>query len=379
LSNSKGSVLLGHRDPDVVERVCEVVRTGLSGWRLQELVEKVTGRVLERIPEHDQVAFFKTGTAAVRAAVHGFRRTSGKPLVASAGYHGWDPLWQSPPAPFTLNDSGVFDCFYVVDELAVFLDQHAGRTACAVLAPDFVNLSADTLKRLFALCRDHGLPVVADDVKYGLRMGPGTSMHTLGLSADATVLSKGLANGFPLACVAGSGEVLEEVGHCLSTLTFEAVSLAASDATLEKLDRVEAAAAIAREGGQFLARTTEIFNTSRLPVRVQGSGAIFQFVCGGPALEEAFYGACAREGLLLYEGDNQTPSWRFSDEAVQSAQERIESAMAGLTREFAHLAGHAIPTEAWWAAAWNQMDGFCDPDADPAARRAFLTAQLAIG
>jgi glutamate-1-semialdehyde aminotransferase len=379
LTNSKGSVLLGHRDPDVVDRVCALVRAGLSGWRVEDLIEKVTARILARVPEYDQVAFFKTGTAAVKGAVHGFRRTTGKPLVVSAGYHGWDPLWQSPTAPFTLNEHGVFDCYYVADELESFLQRQAGQTACAILAPDFVNLPADTLIRLFSICRDHGVPVVADEVKFGLRLGPGPSIYNLGLHADAVVFSKGMANGFPLACVAGRGEVLDEVRHCISTLTFEAVALAASDATLEKLARVTAEAGIAREGGRFLSGASGIFAASRLPIRMQGTGAIFQFVCGDSALEESFYQACAAAGLLLYEKDNQTPSWQFKEAVVESALERLAKAVDQLTGELPHLVGAAIPAEAWWAAAWNQMDGFCDPDADPQARRAFLTEQLAAG
>ena len=377
LSNTKGSILLGHRDPDVVAGVRALLESGLSGWRVEALVRTVGEKILARVPDYDSVAYFKTGTAAVRAVATAARRVTGKPLLVSAGYHGWDPMWLPPRTPFTVNDHGVFDCFYVPDELEAFLERDAGRTAAAILAPDLVNLPASTLERLFTLCREHGVPVVADEVKLGLRLEPGLSIHGLSLGAEAAVLSKGLANGLPFACVAGCGDLISAVIGCHSTLTYEGLAFAACDATLDKLARVDAPGSLAREGGRFLAGAAEIFDGSGLPIRTQGPGAIFQFVFGGPRVEESFHRACAEAGLRLYEGDNQTPSWAFRDDVVDEALERLAAATSRVAGELPDRVGTGISSEAWWTSAWNQMDGFCDPDADPDARRAFLAEQLA--
>lgn len=378
LSNSKGSILLGHGDPDVVDRVCDTVRSGLAGQRIEALIESASRRILERVPQYDGVAFFKTGTAAVRGAASAMWAITGKPLLVSAGYHGWDPIWAWPETAFTLNEHSVFDCFYVPWALEEFLAEHADRTACAVLATDLVNLRPETFARLFEICRAHGVPVVADEVKFGLRLAPGLSFQDLGLEAEVAILSKGLANGFPLACVAGDEEVVARCRTYRSTLTYEAVALAACDTCLEKLERVDAPANLAREGGRFLDAARELFQGSGLPVRTEGRGAIFQFIFGD-GFAAPFHRACAEAGLALYEGDNQTPSWAFRDEAVDAAIEKLSTAVERLVEAHPERVGAEIADRDWWRAAFDQMDGFCDGTADRDAVHAFVAEQVAAG
>ena len=55
------------------------------------------------------------------------------------------------------------------------------------------------------LCRKHGVLFMLDEVSLGFRYGP-QGVHGLGeVPADVVVLSKGLANGNPLAAVMGAG------------------------------------------------------------------------------------------------------------------------------------------------------------------------------
>ncbi|CAM5256093.1 Neamine transaminase NeoN [Streptomyces alboniger] len=83
--NARGSILLGHGDPGVAEAVAHAA-TGASGtatgWspRVDAVLER-----LHALCGGEVVGLFRSGTAAVRAAVLAVREETGRPLVLSAG------------------------------------------------------------------------------------------------------------------------------------------------------------------------------------------------------------------------------------------------------------------------------------------------------
>ena len=380
LVNAFGSVLLGHADPAIVEAVSAAVTDGLPA-AAHDIAGEVAERIIADTAHGSTVAFFKTGTDAVRAATLAVRAVRRRRLLVSAGFHGWDEPW-TPAArePFTINEAGVFDCFYLPEALEPFLDSHAGDVAAAVISPDYLHLHPARLRRLIQACRDRGVPVIADDVKYGYRFGAGSSLRQVGIEADVYVYAKGLANGWPIACVAGPPELLAPMRLWCSTLTYDVPSLAAARATLEQLAARGAQARIAEQGAAFLAAARDRIRTSRLPIEPIGDGHGFQFVLA-PELDDAFFAYAAEHGLLLSPGDNQFPSLAFAGGAIDDALRALSATLDDLSARFPQLRSAPLTQRARWLAAWSQMDGFADGDdaVDADTRRAFIAEQLASG
>jgi glutamate-1-semialdehyde aminotransferase len=373
LLNSQGSILLGHFDNDVTAAVCRVVASGPdSDYRL---ISRVGTLISSACGNNFKVAFYHTGTTAVRAVCSAARRATGKRLIVTAGYHGWDPMWQPPVAPFQVNADGVFDCLFVLDELEAFLNSFSNEVAAAIFSPDYIHMKPQTLGGLFEVCRRRGIPVIADEVKNGFRYCPGPSVFHFGLSADAFVFSKGLANGWPLACVVGPDWLVSELAHCCSTLTCSMPSFAAAEVTLKKL-ATGGQEEIALNGNLFLKNIREVAASSELPIEICGTGTLFQFVFGSAYLEERFYSEAILEGLLFYRGDNQSPSFAFRGEVIDEAAKAFERTVATLRSSFPHLRGQQVSTVDRWRAAMFQMEGFPDNEADPAARRDFIRRTL---
>lgn len=71
------------------------------------------------------------------------------------------------------------------------------------------------MQRLRALCDEHGIMLIADEVQSGAgRTGTLFAMEQMGVAPDLTTFAKSIAGGFPLAGVTGRAEVMDAVAPC---------------------------------------------------------------------------------------------------------------------------------------------------------------------
>ena len=103
----------------------------------------------------------------------------------------------------------------------------------------FYSASPDFMKRLRALCDEHGIMLIADEVQSGAgRTGTLFAMEQLGVAADITTFAKSIAGGFPLAGVTGKAEVMDAIapGGLGGTYAGSPIACAAALAVLDTFD-----------------------------------------------------------------------------------------------------------------------------------------------
>ena len=94
-------------------------------------------------------------------------------------------------------------------------DIEAAQVAAIVIEPvqgegGFYVAPAAFMQRLRALCDQHGILLVADEVQTGAgRTGTFFAMEQMGVAADLVTMAKSLAGGFPLSAVVGRAEVMD--------------------------------------------------------------------------------------------------------------------------------------------------------------------------
>jgi glutamate-1-semialdehyde aminotransferase len=95
------------------------------------------------------------------------------------------------------------------------------------------------LHELQRLTHAHGALFIMDEVKTGLRIAPGTVCQRIGLVPDLITVSKALANGWPLAFVAGPRRILQAAAgmHYSATYHGDTTAMAACLKALELADR----------------------------------------------------------------------------------------------------------------------------------------------
>lgn len=263
-----GAVLLGHNHPAVQDSVRRAVDRGMTTGVETALSVEVAELFLAQVPTLDMVRFTNTGTEAVQHALQLARHATGRRRIAKVegAYHGWsDELFVSvwadlakagpadriePLAGTTgLRPDLVEDVLVVpFNDLALTeqcIAQHAGDIACLLLEPVMIDIGVieptrEYLQGLRGLCDRHGIVLLFDELLTGFNVAPGGAQARYGVTPDLATYGKALANGYPLAAMAGREDLMRmtEPGKgpaFVGTFNGHAISMAACRATLQTL------------------------------------------------------------------------------------------------------------------------------------------------
>jgi 4-aminobutyrate aminotransferase/(S)-3-amino-2-methylpropionate transaminase len=140
-------------------------------------------------------------------------------------------------------------------ELIFKQDVDPERVACMVLEPvqgegGFIVMPQDFVRALKAICEEHGIVYVDDEVQAGAgRTGTLWAIEQWGVEPDLLVSGKSLGGGMPLAAVTGRAEIMDRVppGGLGGTFGGNPLACAAANATLDALtdgDMLERAKAV---------------------------------------------------------------------------------------------------------------------------------------
>lgn len=237
-----GAHLLGYARQEVTAAAFAQAERGALLSLNHPLHLKLVERLLPSLPGAEMAAFFKTGSEATTAALRIARKRTGRRAVVRAGYHGWHD-WCLPLEPWVpqgLNEQVLEFNANDPETLRSVLHEHGSRVAAVILAPEMVlPFNPDTFHELLRLTRAAGALFVMDEVKTGLRIAPGSVCQRVGLVPDLITVSKALANGWPLALVAGPREVMNGAAgmHYSATFHGDTMAIAACLKTQELSER----------------------------------------------------------------------------------------------------------------------------------------------
>lgn len=226
-----------------------------------ELCEKINARVPGDFAK--KTLLVTTGSEAVENAIKIARAATGRAgVIAFTGaYHGRTMMTlglTGKVVPYSagmgLMPGGIFRALYpnelhgvsVDDSIAsierIFKnDAEARDIAAIILEPvqgegGFYVAPKEFMKRLRALCDQHGILLIADEVQTGAgRTGTFFAMEQMGVAPDLTTFAKSIAGGFPLAGVCGKAEYMDAIapGGLGGTYAGSPIACAAALAVME--------------------------------------------------------------------------------------------------------------------------------------------------
>lgn len=299
-----GPIILGYGD----ERVDAAARRGMDVGGVfalsTELEYRVATRIGGMVPSAELVRFSNSGTEAVMAALRVARAFTGKDahIVVEGGYHGvfnevlwyseiedWDPADGEPPImPFSEGVPAVTKRLYYTvplndaNALEHLLKKHHADIGALLIEPIMGNCCAITaeqeyLEAVRELCTLYDVVMIVDEVKTGFRVARGGVQELFGVSGDLCTFAKAIANGYPLAIVAGREDIMRHFGDGVvhgGTFTGHSVSLAAADKTLEILDETPALADIENYGRRLQAGISRILDARQIVHSFTGHPAL---------------------------------------------------------------------------------------------------------
>ncbi|MFI6979183.1 aminotransferase class III-fold pyridoxal phosphate-dependent enzyme [Embleya sp. NPDC050154] len=237
-----GTVTWGHRRPEVEEAVITQLRRGTSFSVADPLELTLAQRLLARLGVFESVKFAKSGADAVSGAVRMARAATGRDLVVATEYHGWHDWAASAHYAQGPGELGIPRSVAAltlvgrpgdIERVVDLVRGSQGLPAAVVLCPN--RWSAGDLRTIAEEARSRGVVVVFDEVTCGMRMGPRGACGEADVWPDLLCISKGMANGLPLAAVLGdrhlvmrAAEVRMSNAHSSESLAF-AAALACED------------------------------------------------------------------------------------------------------------------------------------------------------
>jgi glutamate-1-semialdehyde aminotransferase len=254
-----GAILLGYADPVVDEAVKEQISRGTMFSVNHELEIELAEELCRTIPCAEMVRYAKCGGEACAIAVRIARGATGRDKVLICGYHGWHdwylaanlaeeaslnshlfPGIEPIGVPCALAGTTLPFEFGDLAGLGELLDRHRDEVAAIIMEPLRSEIPPEGyLAGVQALAREHGAVLIFDEVSAGLRFSMGGAQQFVGVTPDMAVFAKSISNGYPMAAVVGSREVMEPAAQMFISSTYwsDTIGLRAALTTIREARR----------------------------------------------------------------------------------------------------------------------------------------------
>jgi glutamate-1-semialdehyde 2,1-aminomutase len=328
-----GAVGLGYGHAAVNAAATAAIAAGTVGPLPPVEEERLAEALARRLPWMERIRFLKTGAEAVAAAVRIARVHTGREEVLACGYHGWLDWCQGRTEGVPQGTRAVFAelPFNDADRAREMIRYRGDRLAAVVIEPLVVTEpSREWLETLRAETRDAGAVLVFDEIKTAFRLAVGGAAERYGVAPDLAVIGKAFANGFPLAAVGGSADVMAAVSRTWisSTLATESVALAAALATLAVYESEPVCAHLHHVGTRLLHGLHRLQREHRQVATSVGGVAEMCFLhFATEELSSRVAVECARRGLLFKRTAYNFVSYAHTESDVDQALATLGEAL----------------------------------------------------
>jgi glutamate-1-semialdehyde 2,1-aminomutase len=310
LIGSWGPMLLGHAEPDVVQAVQETAENSTSfgaPTRLEvEMAELITGSV----PGVEKVRMVNSGTEATMSAIRVARGYTGRSKIIKfkGNYHGHGDsflieagsgaLTMGEPSSPGVTDGTAKDTLNAdyndLNSVKKLVEANQGAIAAIILEPVAGNMGCIPPKEGFlnglrALCTEHNMVLIFDEVMTGFRVDFQGAQKVYGVTADMVTYGKIIGAGLPVGAYGGKKEIMDFVAptgpvYQAGTLSGNPLAMAAGLSLLKKLKAHPGVYEELEKKGQVLAAgMAKILDEHNIPHHVNRVGSMIGlFYCEGP-------------------------------------------------------------------------------------------------
>ena len=233
---SWGPMILGHTREDVLEKVFEACKKGLSFGAATEAEVEMAELICSMVPSIEMIRMVNSGTEATMAAIRLAREYTGRDLIVKMDghFHGMhEMVWynhnnypeideygevvtvpDSAGFPEGMEDHVKVIAFNNVEAFEHAVKKYAGKIAAVIMEPVSYNCGCVTstseyMHAMRKICDREGILMIFDEVITGLRFAPGSAQGFYGVKPDLSTFAKAISNGFPLALVGGKAEIMQ--------------------------------------------------------------------------------------------------------------------------------------------------------------------------
>ncbi|MBI2149612.1 MAG: glutamate-1-semialdehyde 2,1-aminomutase [Acidobacteria bacterium] len=260
---SWGPLIFGHRPPEVLDALREVLEIGTSFGAPTEREVEMAELIVKLVPSVEIVRLVSSGTEATMSAIRLARGFTGRERILKFDgcYHGHGDsllvkagsgvatlgLPDSPGVPKSLAELTTVLPFNDENALKAEFDRRGNAIACAIVEPVVGNSGCvPPLPGYLELLRDvtkrSGAVLIFDEVMTGFRVALGGAQERYGVRPDLTTMGKVIGGGLPVGAYGGRADIMNRVApagpvYQAGTLSGNPLAVSAGLATLKRLQR----------------------------------------------------------------------------------------------------------------------------------------------
>ncbi len=301
---SYGPHLFGHAHPLIVHAVQDAMKNSSCYGMTSEKEIVWAERLLSKFPYFSKVRAMSSGTEACATAVRLARGYTEKDKVLkfSGHYHGHvdslmvaagsglatldenETVPDSAGIPNALSSLALVSEFNNIELLDKVFEVNASEMSCVILEAIMGNMGVIRpdlafLKHLRALCDQHKVLLIFDEVMTGFRVHESSAQGLYEIQPDLATFGKIVGGGMPLAALAGKEKImchLAPLGHVYQagTLSGNPVCIEAGLAMMDLIKQNDPYSRLEEFGSKFEAVITEEISRNKVPFCVNRVGSM---------------------------------------------------------------------------------------------------------